>query len=208
MKSSTLAKLAVVVLVIGLSMQLSTKQQRLWAAAGQGVERQTVPTRTPTPEPATPTVPPPPATNTPVPPPATNTPLLPAPATTSAPTSALAEVTVNKDANVYSGPGLRYAIVGAVKAGDTAVVVGRTADSSWWQIVFQTSTAWISDTVVVPNSEAYNAQVINTSETAEAPPTVLPSSGGGLWFVLGGVFLFINGALLMLAGMQVRGRGR
>jgi hypothetical protein len=35
-----------------------------WAVTGQDVERQTVPTRTPTPAPVTPTVPPPPPTNT------------------------------------------------------------------------------------------------------------------------------------------------
>jgi type IV secretory pathway VirB10-like protein len=68
-KLATLSRVAIVVLVMGLLAQMSDMGGASWAAPGQDVERETVPTRTPTPGPPTPTVPPPPATDTPPPPP-------------------------------------------------------------------------------------------------------------------------------------------
>ncbi len=65
----TLTRAAVALAVIGLLVQMSAGGDPSWAVAGQDVERETVPTRTPTPGPVTPTAPPPPATHTPAPPP-------------------------------------------------------------------------------------------------------------------------------------------
>jgi hypothetical protein len=64
MKASALIKLAIVAVVVGLFVWLGTQSTRTWAVVSQDVERQTVPTRTYTPGPTTPT---PIATDTPVP---------------------------------------------------------------------------------------------------------------------------------------------
>ncbi len=212
MRPSTLIRAAIVALLIGLSIQLSSQGDTSWAVAGQDIERQTVPTRTPTPEPPTPTVPAPTATYTSVPPTptVTKTPAPPTPTRTGVPTKALPTLTVRADTSVYSGPGLGYAIVGSLKAGDTVEVVGRVADSSWWQIRFQGGTGWVPDTNVNVSSGAYKVPVAGTSasETTESEPSVLPAAGGGSLVLVGGALFLVNGALLLLAGLQEYRRGR
>ena len=105
MKSSVLVKIAVVALVVGAFIGLASPREASWASAHQDAERQTVPTRTPTPAPVTPTEPPPPPTNTPLPPPteppaatappASPTPLLtPEPAVTATETASEAPSTL------------------------------------------------------------------------------------------------------------------
>jgi hypothetical protein len=76
-------RIALFIVTIGLLAIGLFGQRASWAVAGQDVERQTVPTRTPTPAPVTPTVPPPPPTNTSVP-----------AAPTVTPTSTVVETTV------------------------------------------------------------------------------------------------------------------
>jgi hypothetical protein len=85
MKPSTLVKLAIIVLVLGVFVQLGGLKEKSWATTDQDAERQTVPTRTHTPQPVSPTVPPPTVTDTFVPPPATDT-ATPLPSETVTPT--------------------------------------------------------------------------------------------------------------------------
>lgn len=213
MKSTTFVKLVVAVLAIGLLIQLSSERQASGAVANHDLKLQTVPTRTPIPEPTEP----PPPTNTPAPPPPTNTPAPPPPKDTAAPpapttapvaTAEPALVTANADTNVYSGPSSDSDVVGSLKAGDTVIVVGRTADNTWWQIVFQGSTAWVSDSGVTADSAAYNVAVVGAAGAAGASPAILPTAGGGTWLLTGGMMLLLNGALLLLAGIRVHRRGR
>jgi uncharacterized membrane protein len=77
MKVSNLVKIAIILLVVGLFVYWD-QDQASWASTNQETERQTVPTATPPPEPATPTAPPPPPTATPAPvaPTVTSTPTL------------------------------------------------------------------------------------------------------------------------------------
>ena len=105
---STLVRVAVVAVVVGLLAHLGSGEGASWAAPDQDIERQTVPTRTPTPAPVTPTVPPP----TPKP----------GPTATAAPTVTPALVTADVRTDVYSGPGFEYASVGTLDAGDLTVV--------------------------------------------------------------------------------------
>jgi uncharacterized protein YraI len=56
----------------------------------------------------------------------------------------LAEVTALADLNVRAGPGTDYPSVGALKNGETARIVGRNADGSWWQILHGNGKAWVS----------------------------------------------------------------
>ncbi len=83
-----------------------------------------------------------------------------------------AAVTANLNANLRGGPGTNYAVVGGLQEGERADVTGRTNDSSWWQISFQGGTAWIANSVVTANPEAYNAPVV--SAPPPPPPTNTP----------------------------------
>jgi hypothetical protein len=107
----------------------------------------------------------PPTGDTPIPPPATE----PAPAATAE----TALVTSNVNANVRSGPGTNYPAVGGLAEGASAPVTGRNADSSWWQINYQGSAAWIANSVVTANSAAFNAPVAS-APPPPPPPTSTP----------------------------------
>ncbi len=95
-----------------------------------------------------------------------------------------AQVTSNVNANVRSGPGTNYPVVGGLGEGQSALVTGRNADSSWWQISFQGGVAWIANSVVTANSQAFNAPVASAPPppptntplppTATSPPTATP----------------------------------
>jgi uncharacterized protein YgiM (DUF1202 family) len=203
-KPSTLIKLAFVALLIGLLLELFDSGESSWAAVDQGLERQTVPTRTPSPTPVTPTATPTataPVTPSPTPTrPATS----PTPAKSPTPTAAPALVTVTADTNVFIGPGFDYPVLGSLKAGQTAVVVGRNVDHSWWQILFRGRAAWIPASVATPNAEARRAPVVTVSPAgiAGSTPPTLPTAGGETWVLFVGVFLLANGALLLLAGLR------
>ena len=57
----------------------------------------------------------------------------PLPDQTSYPTN-VKYVTALKDVNIYLGPGTQFSIVGLVKTGETAQVLGVNADKRWWQV--------------------------------------------------------------------------
>jgi hypothetical protein len=90
----------------------------------------------------------------------------------ASPTSELAQVTANVDANVRGGPGTNYYVVGALPEGESATVTGRNNDSSWWQISYQGSAAWIADSVVTANTRAFEAPVVSAPPP---PPTNTPA---------------------------------
>jgi len=64
---------------------------------------------------------------------------------TMTPTTAFT-ATIKGTANVRSGPGTNYALLGSLASGLTVRVTGRTADKAWWQIDFApspTGNAWV-----------------------------------------------------------------
>ncbi len=70
---------------------------------------------------------------------------------------------VTYDANVRSGPGTSYSIIGDVKAGDTVTITG--TDSGWYKISFNGGTGYIASSLV------------NTGSAAPTPaPTPAPST--------------------------------
>ncbi len=82
------------------------------------------------------------------------------------PTPAGPAVTVNTSLNVRSGPGTAYDRVGSLAAGTTVAIVGRTADNTWWQILYDGAPGgkgWIS----AGYGEARNA---DSAPVVEAPP--------------------------------------
>ena len=59
-------------------------------------------------------------------------------------------VTTNTDANVRSGPGQVYDIIGSIPQGGTANVAGKNFDGTWWYIEFAGGNggfAWIAGSV-------------------------------------------------------------
>ncbi|MFQ5614159.1 MAG: DUF3048 domain-containing protein [Anaerolineae bacterium] len=138
-----------------------------------------------------------PATSTPT---GTSTPT-PAAIPTATPTAAATPLTVapvqavvNSDnVNLRGGPGTNYARLGQVQTGQAVEVVGRNADSSWWQICCPLEDgreSWISaeflDVDAPPEAaQTAVAQVASpstrtpTPEPEPAPPSATPSPAGG-----------------------------
>jgi hypothetical protein len=71
-------------------------------------------------------------------------------------------------ANVRSGPGQVYGVIGSLPQGGSANVAGKSYDGTWWYIEFAAGTggfAWISSTVTTP------ACIPTTLASIVAPPT-------------------------------------
>jgi uncharacterized protein YraI len=81
-------------------------------------------------------------------------------------------VTVDISLNVRSGPGTNYDRVGSLAAGSTVEIVGRTANSSWWQIPYAGAPdgkGWIS-------AGYGTARNTDGAPVVEAPPAPTPSA--------------------------------
>jgi hypothetical protein len=139
-----------------------------------------LPTFTPLPSPTPLPLPP---TSTPIPPIPTPTPT-PVPAPTDTPTpesptptpvpAATASVTVDVNLNVRTGPGTNYPRLGALAAGTSVEIIGRNANSSWWQIPYADAPegkAWISAGYgTASNTEGVPAVEAPPAPTSAAPP--------------------------------------
>lgn len=106
-----------------------------------------IPTDTPTPMP------------TPVPP--TDTPLPP-----------LAIVGA-QGANIRSGPGTNFSIVGRADPGTQLLIIGRYAD--WWQVLHNGAPAWIAN-IVVTASNAESVPLVVPPPSPLPPPTAIPTA--------------------------------
>jgi len=62
--------------------------------------------------------------------------------------------------NVRSGPGTGFSVLGRLRAGQSAPIIGRSANGAWWQIQFRDQPAWIS---------SYHVRA--TGNTSVAPTT-------------------------------------
>ncbi|MBI5950137.1 MAG: SH3 domain-containing protein [Chloroflexi bacterium] len=77
-------------------------------------------------------------------------------------------VTTNTNANVRSGPGQAYNIIGNIPQGGTATVAGKNFDGTWWYIEFaggDSGHAWIAGSVTVATC------IPDTLPSITAPPT-------------------------------------
>lgn len=54
--------------------------------------------------------------------------------------------------NLRNGPGTNYEIVGTFLPGESLEIVGRNADSSWWQVSVPEGVAWVAANVVTANN--------------------------------------------------------
>jgi uncharacterized protein YraI len=137
------------------------------------------PTATPSPVPPTNT--PAPATPTPEPPTAelpTETATAPA-ATAEPPTAAPTDaptnprVVANTNANVRSGPGRTYPVIGSLRTGQEVEVSARNANGDWWRIAWNgQAQAWVSGTTVRLQGQIDTVSIANNIPAL--PPTSTP----------------------------------
>jgi uncharacterized protein YgiM (DUF1202 family) len=94
---------------------------------------------------------------------------------TPAPNTPTAQVTVNTGLlNVRSAPFVGDNIINKIPRGASYTVIGRNADTSWWQIQLGTQVGWVSARYVIP-ANTQNVPVVNV--TVEVPTA--PSTGTG-----------------------------
>lgn len=105
----------------------------------------------------------------------------PSPTPTTIPPTACstAFVTATTNANVRSGPGTLYDILGYLPAGGTAPLSGRNDANTWWYIEFPAGPgghAWIAQSVT---SASCLPAVVQVIAAPPLPPTPTEVSGGG-----------------------------
>jgi len=96
------------------------------------------------------------------------------PSTTTVAEACAPIVTTNTVANVRSGPGQAYGIIGSIPQGGTANVAGKNFDGTWWYIEFAGGNggfAWIAGSVTSA------ACIPDTLASITAPPTpIVPTA--------------------------------
>jgi uncharacterized protein YraI len=115
---------------------------------------------------------PPPPTET-VAPAATDTSAAPQP--TAAPSGPI--LTVFQPANVRSGPGINYTVIGGLQSGATAEAVGRDSSGTWFVINYGGGRGWISNLVANYSGD------VNALPVVQAPPppaTAVPPTATGV----------------------------
>ena len=126
---------------------------------------------------------------------------------------------VNTTANIRSGPGLGYPVVGGLAPQTVVTLIGRNSDSSWYQVVTPTEEeVWIFGTLVTVQA-GYNVASLPVVEVAPpvvssgdggsnsggvpAPPPVIPPATIGGGFEIGGqTHTLANPTLMAYAGMN------
>lgn len=73
--------------------------------------------------------------------------------------------------NLRSGPGTDYEVVGVLASGGSLEVVGRNADSSWWQVSAPEGLVWVAARVVIANNIDDSIPVVESP-----PPPILTES--------------------------------
>ncbi len=103
------------------------------------------------------------------------------PATAQAIAPASPSLTItNEFANLRAGPDTAYDLVGRLNQGQTATVIGKSADGRWWQIQTEGKTAWVFSELVQANAAAggiavAQAPALPTQAPATAAPPALPT---------------------------------
>lgn len=118
---------------------------------------------------AIPTTTPAPPTNTPEPTLAPTEPPTEAPPTEPAATAVVLRTNIVLPANVRSGPGLTYPILGGLNTGDVADLLGRDASAQWFAISYAlgpNGVGWVSSQVATYDGDVQALPVV----TADAPP--------------------------------------
>ena len=83
-------------------------------------------------------------------------------------------------ANVRSGPGVAYPLIGSARKGEQFPVTGRIAGNAWWQMTLKGKPAWIAASVASVSSDATSAPIVTQipSPPAKSKTAMAPSSPG------------------------------
>jgi hypothetical protein len=102
-------------------------------------------------------------------------------ATTPTPTPAIADpvATISSAvANVRSGPGMGYPLLGQAKKGERLAITGRNAASSWWQVDFRGKPGWIAASLAQAGPGAAQVKVVASPPLPRAPAAKpVPAAG-------------------------------
>jgi PKD repeat protein/uncharacterized protein YraI len=101
----------------------------------------------------------------------------PTPTTTPQPEPATAAAVT--DLNIRSGPGIAYAVLGVLRAGQSAEITGISPDGGWWQIQFSGAAdgrGWVSAHYITAQNTDNVPVVQAPSPPATATPTSTPTS--------------------------------
>jgi hypothetical protein len=129
-----------------------------------------------------------------------------------------ADAAVNTPANVRSGPGLGYGIIGGLQTGEKVSLIGRNADSNWLQAVLPDGAeGWIFATLLTVNTST-NVSSLAVVEVdpptvagggdgggdggGAAPPPVIAPAGGGSFELGGQTHSLANPTLMAASGMN------
>lgn len=101
--------------------------------------------------------------------------------------------------NVRAGPGTNYAILGRLTAGAQVKITGRNAESTWWEMIYDATSArgWIAAQFTQATADAAQAPIV-TPTAQPLAPTATPSTGGAFTGKLalltysGGVLYLVN----------------
>lgn len=75
--------------------------------------------------------------------------------------------------NVRAGPGRAYRVLGRLKPGQIAHVIGQSADQAWWHILFEGQAGWVSQAVVQFGGDERAVRVTG-GDPGEEPATATP----------------------------------
>jgi hypothetical protein len=90
-------------------------------------------------------------------------------------------LTIVQGVNVRGGPGTNYPIVGSIKAGDTAPVLGRNADGDWFVISYKNGVSgqgWVSANTSVSSYSGDKSQLKVVAAPPAPAPTATPRPAG------------------------------
>lgn len=80
----------------------------------------------------------------------------------------MAEATI--DSNCRAGPGKMYRVINWLKTGETAPIVGRNKDNSYWVITISNRQCWIWNDLVIVSGDTSDVPIFRT------PPTLTPTN--------------------------------
>ena len=95
-------------------------------------------------------------------------------------------ITTNVNANIRGGPGTVYDVLGNLVQNQSADILGRNSNSSWWVIEFAPGPGgqgWIANSIVTVFGDTSNIPIV------AAPPTPTPAPSGwhGTWSTTCGI---------------------
>jgi hypothetical protein len=78
-------------------------------------------------------------------------------------------------ANVRSGPGKAYPVIGRLAPGESAEIIARNASGDWWQLAWKgQDSAWVAGTTVKVQGPIDTVAVAKNVPPPPAPPTAAP----------------------------------